>query len=110
MRIWLIGAEDPAIRAIVQLRKNPNIQLVVSSPVEDPKAVRDGVLERVDYVERVNHINVNDLGRRIRPDLILIDASAAARDYARFAGGTALSDELTRAVASAAQCPCLVLG
>ena len=92
------------------MRKNRDVQLVVSAPVEDPKAVRDGVLEQVDYVERVNHVNVNELGRRIGPDLILIDSSAAARDYARLAGGTALSDELIRAIASSAQCPCLILG
>ena len=110
MRIWLIGADDLAIQAIMQLRKNRDIHLIISAPDEDPKAVREGLVDRVDYVERVNHVNINELARRIRPDLILIDPSAAARDYARLAGGTALSAELIRAIASAAQCPCLVLG
>ena len=110
MRIWLIGADDRAIRAIRQLRKNREVTLFVSSPVEEPKAVREGYLERVDFVERVNHVNVNELARRIHPDLILVDPSAAARDYARVAGGTALSDELIRAIANAAECPCLILG
>ena len=97
MRIWLIGADDGALQTIEQLRKNPEITLVVSSAVDNPKAVATGVLDRVDYVERVSHVNVNDLARRIRPDLILIDPAAAARTYARLNAGSTFAEELTRA-------------
>jgi hypothetical protein len=109
MRIWLIGADEGAIRAIEQLRKNPEITLVVSAAVDKPKAVTAGLIERVDYVERVSHVNVNDLARRIRPDLILIDPAALARDYARIAAGMAFSEELTREIAAVSHYPCLIL-
>ena len=35
----------------------------------------EGVIDHVDYVEFVTPANVNNLARRIRPDLILIDSA-----------------------------------
>ncbi|MCB0044101.1 MAG: hypothetical protein KDD92_01590 [Caldilineaceae bacterium] len=109
MRIWLIGCDDAAGRAIVQLAKNPNIELTVTSAQAHPKAVAQGLIEEVDQVVRVSHININDLARRIRPDLILIDPGEFARDFARISAGITLSEELTREIAATSDYPCLIL-
>ena len=37
---------------------------------------------------RVTPVNVNQLARRVRPDLVLLDAGAANRAMARVSGGT----------------------
>lgn len=109
MRIWLIGAEDAAIDALEQLRKHQDIELFVSAPTERPKAVVDGVIDRVTYVEYVTPVNINTLARRIRPDLILVDPTADERHYGRVAGGVAFSEALTYELANVSDYPCLIL-
>jgi len=107
MRIWLIGASSAGTEAIRQLQKSTQIDLVVSAPTPDPRAVREGVLDRVDYVETVTPVNVDSLARRIRPDLILLDSSASS--YRGRAGGTELSQALTYEIAAASEYPCVVI-
>lgn len=109
MRVWLIGADDGGIKALRQLEKGHDIEVFVSARSEEPKAVSEGVIDRVNYVEHVTAVNVNELARRIRPDLILIDAGADERNYGRMTGGLVFADALTNEVASASDYPCLIL-
>lgn len=109
MRIWLIGADQAGIQAIMQLRKNANIELIISAAVENPKAVKDGIISKVDHVEYVTPVNINTLGRRIRPDLILLDAGADKRNVANVTGGVAFTEALHQEVVAASDYPCLVL-
>ena len=109
MRIWMIGADQAAIDAIYQLRKKEDVEIFVSATTARPKAVVEGVIDRVDYVEQVSSVNINLLARRIRPDLILVDASAEERSFGRVSGGTAFSEALTYEIAHASDYPCLVL-
>ena len=77
MRIWLIGADQAGERRpCANCRRTPGRQVIVSDTIARPKAVADHVIARVDYVEQVTSANVNQLARRVRPDLILLDASA----------------------------------
>lgn len=109
MRVWLIGADSGAIRALRQLQKDPDIEVYVSARSERPKAVEEGILDRVNYVEQITPVNVNNLARRIRPDLILIDAAAEERSYGRMSGGLVFSDSLINEIAVASDYPCLIL-
>ncbi len=107
MKIWLIGASSAGTAAIRQLKKSSQIELVVSAPSPDPRAVREGVLDKVDYVESVTPVNIDSLARRIRPDLILLDSTASS--YRGRAGGTALSQALTYEIAAASVHPCIIV-
>ena len=109
MRIWLIGADERGTQAIRQLEKNQQIDLIVSDPSDRPKAVADGDLDHVDYVERITSLNINQVARRVRPDLILIDAGALERNWGRVTGGSALSEAMTYEMASISEYPCIVL-
>ena len=109
MRVWLIGADEDGIKALRQLEKGRDIEVFVSARSEHPKAVAEGVIDRVNFVEHITAVNVNELARRIRPDLILIDAGADERSYGRMAGGLAFSDALTTEVANVSDYPCLIL-
>lgn len=109
MRIWLIGAEQAGCNAIAQLRKNANVEVVVSSAADMPKAVKDGVIRKVDYVEYVTPMNINTLARRVRPDLILLDSSADKRSVSHVAGGVAFTEALHQEIAAASDYPCLIL-
>lgn len=109
MRIWLIGADSRGTQALRQLVKNQRIDVIVSDDRERPKAVVEGLIDHVDYVERVTSLNINHIARRIQPDLILIDAGALDRSWGHVTGGSALSEALTNEMAGASDYPCLVL-
>lgn len=110
MRIWLIGAAERGTHALRQLNKNQRIDMIVSDPNQRPKAVVDGVIDHVDYVERVTSLNINHMGRRIQPDLILIDAGALDRNWSHVTGGNALAEAMTNEMVAVSDYPCLVLG
>jgi hypothetical protein len=109
MRIWLIGAEQSGTEALRQLKKNPAIEVVVSDTIARPKAVTDRLIAQVDYVEHVTPFNFNQLARRVRPDLVLIDASAAQRAMGRVSGGIFLTEGLHTEMATISEFPCIVL-
>jgi hypothetical protein len=109
MKIWLIGADKKAIHALQQLHKNAAIEVIVSAEGPSPRAVQEGVIDKVDRMETVTSLNVNQLAKRIRPDLILIDPTAGERSYGRVEGGMALADALTYEIAAISAYPCLVL-
>ena len=102
------GRRRPS-RRCTSSRKDADIEVFISARSEQPKAVTDGVIDRVNYVEHVTPVNVNDLARRIRPDLILIDSGADERSYGRMDGGLVFSDSLMNEVAAASDYPCLIL-
>jgi hypothetical protein len=109
MRIWLIGADGAACEVLRQIQKNPAITVYVSDPNPRPRAVTDGLLPKVDLIENVTPANVNLLARRIRPDLILIDAGAAHRAMRGVSGGQFFAEALQSEIAAISECPCLVL-
>ena len=92
-----------------QLRKNVNIEVIVSDASERPRAVVDKLIDRVTYVENVTSVNINHLARRIRPDLILIDPGEAQRSMGRVSGGVAFTESLLNEVATSSDYPCVIL-
>lgn len=109
MRVWLIGADEDAINALHQLRKNSDIEIIISASEETPLAVQNGVLDKVDFVETVTQVNINQLAHRVRPDLILIDPAEGKRSYGWVDGGMVLADALVHEIARSSDYPCLVL-
>lgn len=109
MRVWVIGGGRIGTAALRQLQKNPEIDLVVSAPSAEPLAVQEGLIEAVDFVENVTSVNINELARRIRPDLILLSPGANERGLGSMEGGQALADALTYEIVSNSRYPCLVL-
>jgi hypothetical protein len=109
MRVWLIGAGKVGTAALLQLQKNPDIEIVVSDPSANPQAVQEGVISRVDVVENITSVNVNPLARRIRPDLIMISPAANERGMAKVEGGQALTDALNHELVQTSEYPVLIL-
>ena len=109
MRIWLIGVDERGTHALQQLVKNQQIDVIISDPSDRPKAVTQGVIDHVDYVERITSLNINQVARRVRPDLILVDAGAIERNWGHVTGGSALSEAMTYEMAAACEYPCLIL-
>lgn len=109
MRIWLIGADMRGCEVLRQLRKNNNIEIIVTDSTERPRAVIDKLIDKVNHVENVTSININHLARRLRPDLILIDPGEAQRSMGRVSGGVAFTESLLNEIAAASDYPCIIL-
>lgn len=109
MRIWLIGAGRLGTTILQQLHKNPDITVVVSDSSSSPQAVQDGVIEKVDLTENVTSVNVNQLARRIRPDLILLSPAVNDRNLSALEGGQALVQALNDEIIARSDYPVIIL-
>ncbi len=109
MRVWLIGAGKIGASAIRQLQKNPDIDIIVSDSSPTPVAVKEGLISHVDMVENVTSANINQLARRVRPDLILLSPAASERGLGGFEGGQTLTDALNYEIVSNSEYPVVTL-
>lgn len=109
MRVWVVGAGKVGTQTIRQLLKNEDITIIVSDVSDTPTALKEGVIDKVDYVESISPANINSLGKRIRPDLILVDSSAEGRTLSGMTGGGNFMQALANEIAHASNYPCLIL-
>ncbi|MCC6453405.1 MAG: hypothetical protein IT328_00530 [Caldilineaceae bacterium] len=109
MRVWLIGAGQIGTAALRQLQKNDEINVVITADSDRPQAVKEGVIDKVDFVETVTAVNMNTLARRIRPDLILVDP-AALNVLSRVSGGAAFNQSMIEEMRASSDYPCILLG
>ncbi len=109
MRVWLIGAGNIGSVALRQLQKNPAVEIFVSDPSDRPEAVRSGLIKRVDLVENITPFSVNEIARRVRPDLILLSPGIGEQGFGAVEGSKALSEALNYEMIIASEYPCLIL-
>jgi FlaA1/EpsC-like NDP-sugar epimerase len=76
MRALVVGAGDLGIRVIKQLRKNPEISLLVADHREDPTAVKKGVIDEVDILEHITPMNIVEIVEGCEPDIIFLARKA----------------------------------
>jgi len=72
MKVMVIGAGRLGAKVIAQLRKNERIEIVVADPNDRPEALRLGLIERIDITDQLTPMNIEDVVRRVRPDVILL--------------------------------------
>ncbi len=72
MRILVIGAGELGARTIEQLRKNEGIEILVCDHREDPYALTEGVIDKVDIKLHVTPMNAVQVALTAKPDLVLI--------------------------------------
>ena len=72
MRILVIGAGPTGATVIQQLLKNPAITVITADPGEEPFAVSQGIIEKVDIVGSITPLTIEALLGEARPDLVLI--------------------------------------
>lgn len=72
MRVLVIGAGRLGMQVIRQLRKNPDIELVVADPHDKPEAVSKGLIEKVDLKVHVTALNFKEVVDAVGPDLVVL--------------------------------------
>jgi Trk K+ transport system NAD-binding subunit len=81
MRILVVGAGRVGAKVILQLRKNPKLNVVTVDPRENPPALEQGVIDHVDHFSELTLGGLADIIGKEKPDLILVTTSS--EDIAR---------------------------
>lgn len=76
MRVLVIGAGKLGGRTIEQLRKNPELEIIVADYRDEPFALREGIIEKIDLKEHVTPLNIADVVEKVKPDLVLLARKA----------------------------------
>lgn len=101
MRVLVIGAGRLGIQAIKQLRKNPEMEILVADPHDRPEAIADGVIEKVDFRIHVTALNFQEVVDAAEPDMVLLARTLDDWEKADTPMGTqyvlGMEKELTRA-------------
>jgi dTDP-4-dehydrorhamnose reductase len=72
LRVLVIGAEKLGAQVIKQLKKMPEVAVVVAERRERPVAVESGVVDKVDIVAHVTTLNFEEVLGIAHPDFVIL--------------------------------------
>jgi hypothetical protein len=105
MRILVIGAGRTGIKVIKQLRKNPDMTIIVADPRPQLLAVDQGVIDHVDIRESLTPLTLNRILGESRPDLVLLAMPPEDMGLGKAAGIEIFVEALGQEIASLAKVP-----
>ena len=73
--ILVIGAGKVGAKVLLQLKKNPRIEVKTVDSREMPFAVEEGILDSVDYIAELTLVELNPLIESVAPDIVLVTTS-----------------------------------
>ncbi len=105
MRILVVGAGRTGVRVLRQLQKNPALTLLVTDAREAPEAVREGIIDRVDFQETLTPLTLRYLLDEAKPDLILMATTSEDLALGTSPGVDMLAESLRKEVAAISPVP-----
>ena len=75
MIVLLMGAGRVGAKVLLQLQKNPNITVITVDPRENPYALEQGMIPRVDYQVELTPGDLEEVVEHVKPDLVLVTTS-----------------------------------
>ena len=105
MRIVVIGAGRIGARVIMQLQKNPKIEIVTIDPREQPFAVQQEIISVVDFREALTPQAIEYVVSEAQPDLVLVTTSTEDMELGKVPGVDILVEALRQEIAAIADVP-----
>jgi hypothetical protein len=105
MRVLVIGAGQTGAQVIRQLRKDPQIEIFTADPRPEPKAVRDGLVEKVDITGVISPLTLEDVLERTGAQLVFMAMAAEEMALGTAPGVDILADALLDELASISEVP-----
>lgn len=105
MKILVVGAGKTGAAVIQQLQKNPQLKVLVCDPRVEPFAVREGIVESVDYHETLTPLTLEYVLQKAAPDLVLITTTSEDMGLGSAPGLDVLTDALHEEIASLSSMP-----
>ena len=109
MRILVIGAGNVGSKVLLQLKKNPSINIITVDPRENPPAVMDGVIESVDYHHELKSGDLSEVIMMEKPDLVLVTTSPEDMARAGIPGLDLLVEALREELESSTNVPIIAV-
>ncbi len=110
MRVLVIGAGSSGARLLQQLQKNASLEIVVVDAVEDPYAVKAGIIEKVDILETVSPLTLDYIVSRAQPEMIFLARSSRDFGLGQAPGLDMLADAIRDEISSIAEVPVIEVG
>jgi dihydrodipicolinate reductase len=105
MKILVVGAGKTGAAVILQLQKNPELEVITCDPRTEPFAVREGIVESIDYHEALTPLTLEFVLQKAAPDLVLITTTSEDMGLGSAPGLDVLADALHEEIASLSDAP-----
>ena len=104
-RIVVIGAGRIGTRVLLQLQKNPKIEVLTVDPRTQPYAVQRRIIRSVDYHEALTPQAIEHVVQQTNPDLVLVTTSTEDMELGQAPGVDLLVEALRREIAATVRVP-----
>jgi ketopantoate reductase len=105
MRILVVGVGQTGARVLRQLQKNPDLIVVTLDARQEPFALREGLIDRVDIQEALTPLTLEYVLAEARPDLILLTTSTEDMGLGQAPGLDFLAQSLKEELAALSEVP-----
>ena len=109
MIVLLLGAGRVGAKVLLQLQKNPDITVVTVDPRENPYALEQGIIPRVDYRVELTPGDLEDVLEHVKPDLVLVTTSGEDMGRSEVPGLEILVEALRAEFESTAKVPVIAV-
>jgi hypothetical protein len=105
MRILVVGAGKVGTQVLQQLKKDPSITVITCSPYEEPYAVKQGIISKVDIQETLTPLTLGYVMAQAEPDIILLTSASEDFGLGTAPGVDVMVDSLKKELASISRVP-----
>lgn len=105
MRVLVAGAGQVGAKVLLQLKKNPKLEVLTVDPRENPPAVQEGIIPEVDFREELTLTALEEVIKQAKPDLVLVTTSTEDMGLGRAPGVDIYVETLRAEVASIVDVP-----
>jgi ketopantoate reductase len=105
MRVLVAGAGQVGTKVLLQLKKNPKLEVLTVDPRENPPAVQEGIIPEVDFREKLTLTALEEVIKQAKPDLVLVTTSTEDMGLGRAPGVDIYVETLRAEVASIVDVP-----
>ena len=105
MTVLVVGVGKSGAEVLRQLLKNPALRIVTLDPRDNPYAIQEGILERVDFKEALAPVSIDSIIKLSKPDLVLLTTSPQDMGLGEATGMDILSAALHDELATIADVP-----
>jgi len=107
--VLLIGAGRVGAKVLLQLQKNPDITVITVDPRENPYALEQGMISRVDYHVELTPGDLEEVVDHVKPDLVLVTTSGEDMGRSGVPGLEILVEALREELETTAKVPVIAV-
>ena len=107
--ILVIGAGKVGAKVLLQLKKNPKLEVITVDSREISFAVKEGIIDSVDYILELTPIELKPLIESIAPDIVLVTTSRDDISRSNVPGLEILVDSLRQELEFTADAPIIAV-